>query len=57
MEEKEWKVSETMKEMFAKIEEEGKEICDIERVVGENPVTKEKIDYIILRTCPKKETL
>jgi len=45
---------EPIRETFAKIEEEGKEVCDIERVVGENPITKEKVDYVILRTCPKK---
>ena len=46
---------EPIREIFAKIEEEGKEVCDIERVIGENPVTKEKVDYVIIKTCPRSD--
>jgi phosphopantetheine adenylyltransferase len=48
---------ETLKAFLERLEREEKVICNLERIVGEDPVTKEPIDMVIIKTCPKKETL
>ncbi len=48
-------MTETLKELFDRLDREGKEICDFDRVVGRDPLTGEGVEWIIIKTCRVKK--
>jgi hypothetical protein len=50
VEKEEFRTKLAIAEFFEKLEREGKEICDFDRIVGKDPVTNEDIEMIVIKT-------